>query len=153
MKDEEVCKEPRSIGFELKVVNNLIRRKLDNTFQDELQGELAGIQGPVLGYIHRFGSQRDVFQKDIEQEFNIRRSTATVMLQHLEQKGYVVREPVEHDARLKKILLTPKAVAHNEIIHKRIESFNSKLEEGITEEEKQTFLRILGKIKDNLESG
>ena len=75
------------------------------------------------------------------------------MLQHLEQKGYVVREPVEHDARLKKILLTPKAVARNEIIHKRIESFNSKLEEGITEEEKQTFLRILGKIKDNLESG
>ncbi|MBR1931072.1 MAG: MarR family transcriptional regulator [Lachnospiraceae bacterium] len=152
MKDDRKCGEYRSIGFELKIVNNLIRRKLDSTFQEDGMEELAGIQGPVLGYIHRFGAERDIFQKDIEREFNIRRSTATVMLQHLEQKGYVIRQPVEHDARLKKILLTAKAVEHNEMIHKRIQEFNAQLEAGITEKEREQFFGILRKIEENLQT-
>ena len=52
----------------------------------------------------------DVYQKDVEQEFRIRRSTATVMLQSLEQKGYLVRVASTEDARLKRILLTEKAI-------------------------------------------
>ena len=142
--------EYRGIGFELKIVNNLIRRKLDGSFQEEGMEELAGIQGPVLGYIHHFGSDRDVFQRDIEREFNIRRSTATVMLQNLEQKGYVIRQPVERDGRLKKILLTEKALERNALIHRRIQEFNEELEFGITEEEREQFLMILRKIEENL---
>ena len=103
---EEDCEERRSIGFELKIVNNLIRRRLDGYFQEIGLEELAGIQGPVIGYIYRFGSRQDVFQKDIEREFNIRRSTATVLLQNLELNGYIIRQPIEQEARLKKILLT-----------------------------------------------
>lgn len=140
----------RAIGFELKAVNNLIRRKLDIRFASNELGELAGMQGPIVGYIHFHSRDKDVFQKDIEQEFKIRRSTATVMLQGLEQKGFIVRQPVEYDARLKKIVLTEKAVQDHMRIRQQIEAFHEELEAGITPEEKQEFFRILDKISANL---
>lgn len=138
------------IGFEIKAVNNLIRRKLDLTFSEGEFSELTGMQGPMIGYIHENNKVRDVFQKDIEKAFNIRRSTATVMLQTLEQKGYIVRQSVEQDARLKKILMTPKAEQYHMKIIEMIGKFNKELELGITAEEKEEFLRILDKVKDNL---
>ena len=87
----------------------------------------------------------------MEKRFNIRRSTATVMLQNLEQKGYIVREAVHSDARMKRIVLTQKAIRHNLAIRDQIDAFNKELEEGLTSEEKKMFLRILDKIKKNLE--
>lgn len=143
-------KENRSIGFQLKAVNNMIRRKIDSMFAEEGMEDLCGMQGPLIGYIFDKSKTQDVFQRDIEKEFTTRRSTATVMLQNLEQKGYVVRVPVERDARLKKIVLTEKAVEQNNLIRSRIVAFNERLEEGITPQEKKEFFDILDKITENL---
>lgn len=140
----------RSIGFRLKSVSNIIRRALDTRFAEDGIIEVCGMQGPMLGYIHDKSRIQDVFQRDIEGDFNIRRSTATVMLQTLEQKGFIVRVPVEHDARLKKIVLTDKAIEQNRMIREKIDAFNENIEAGITPEEKQEFFRILNKIEKNL---
>jgi len=140
-----------NIGFRLKCVNNMIRRKLDTEFAKTGLDEIVGMQGPMIGYIYDKSRDRDVFQRDLEKMFNIRRSTATVMLQTLEQKGFVVRESVEYDARLKKIVLTDKAVEQHMIIKKQIDIFHERLENGITPEEKQEFFRILDKITQNLQ--
>lgn len=140
-----------NIGFRLKCVNNMIRRKLDTEFAKTGLDEIVGMQGPMIGYIYDKSRERDVFQRDLEKMFNIRRSTATVMLQTLEQKGFIVRESVEYDARLKKIVLTDKAVEQHMIIKKQIDIFHERLEKGITPEEKKEFFRILDKITQNLQ--
>ena len=72
------------------------------------------------------------------------------MLQSLEQKGYLVRVASTEDARLKRILLTEKAIRHHDLIEEQIRNFNRELEAGLTEEEKETFLRILDKMMQNL---
>ena len=146
-----VSEEKREIALQIKSVNNLIRRNLDIRFAEAGLGELAGMQGPILGFLQKEGQQREIFQKDLEKRFNIRRSTATVMLQNLEQKGYIVREAVHSDARMKRIVLTQKTIRHNLAIRDQIDAFNKELEEGLTSEEKKMFLRILDKIKKNLE--
>ena len=140
----------QAIGFRMKAVNNMIRRKLDIRFAEAGMEELIGMQGPMLGFLADRAEKQDIFQKDIEKEFNIRRSTATVMLQNLEQKGYIVRESMEYDARLKKIVLTEKAIEANRAIHKEIAAFNEELESGITSEEKELFFSILDKVMKNL---
>lgn len=142
--------DKRLIGFQIKSVNNLIRRKLDIRFTEAGLGEISGVQGPMLGYISDHSKNQDVFQKDLEKEFNIRRSTATVMLQTLEQKGYIVREPVEHDARLKRIVLTPKAMKADQAIRKQVDAFNEELEANITPEEREALFKILDKVISNL---
>lgn len=140
----------KSMGLRLKSVNNMIRRALDAKFSEEGMEEVCGMQGPLIGYIFEQSRSRDVFQRDLEKEFNIRRSTATVMLQNMEQKGFIVREPVEQDARLKKIVLTDKAIELHNAIRRSIDVFNTYLEAGITQEEKEEFFRILDKVTENL---
>lgn len=141
----------RQIGFQVKAINNMIRRKLDIRFAEAGLEEISGMQGPLLGYLDRNSQERDIFQKDLEKQFNIRRSTATVMLQNLEQKGYIVRESVDSDARLKRIVLTQKAIEVNQEVRKQIDAFNEELEQGLTTEEKELFLQISDKIIRNLE--
>ena len=140
-----------NIGFRLKRINNMIRRKLDAEFAKTGLDEIVGMQGPMIGYIYEKSRSQDVFQRDLEKAFNIRRSTATVMLQTLEQKGFVKRENVEYDARLKKVVLTEKAVQQHMIIRQQIDVFHEKLEQGITPQEKEEFFRILDKITQNLQ--
>ena len=142
--------ERPQIGFQLKFINNLIRRRMDVRFSEQGLGELSGMQGPMVGYIYDNCKKQDIFQKDIEKVFNIRRSTATVMLQNLELKGFITRQAVEHDARLKKIMVTEKAEQYSLRIREQIDEFHRELEQGITEEEKEEFSRILDKIQENL---
>ena len=145
MNEEDVLSN-RQLGFELKAANNMIRRKMEVIFAQQDGYELNGMQGPLLGYLYHKSRNGDVYQKDVEREFRIRRSTATVMLQSLEQKGYLVRVASTEDARLKRILLTEKAIRHHDLIEEQIRIFNRELEAGLTEEEKETFLRILDKM-------
>ena len=149
MNEEDVLSN-RQLGFELKAANNMIRRKMEVIFAQQDGYELNGMQGPLLGYLYHKSRNGDVYQKDVEREFRIRRSTATVMLQSLEQKGYLVRVASTDDARLKRILLTEKAIRHHDLIEEQIRIFNRELEAGLTEEEKETFLRILDKMMHNL---
>ena len=73
------------------------------------------------------------------------------MLKLMETNGLIEKEPVPYDARLKKIVLTDKAIE----IHNQIEQNINKLEEsisrGITPEETEIFYKVLDKIKANLE--
>ena len=147
---EEKEEQGQRIGFQLKSINNLIKRNLVMRFDKAGLTELVGMQGPVIGFIYDKGQGGPIFQRDIEQAFDVRRSTATVMLQNLEQKGYIVREAVEQDARLKRIVLTEKAIEQNLRIRRQIDAFHDELEQGLTDGEKEEFTRILNKIKKNL---
>ncbi len=150
MDEETSVLKNRPLGFEIKAANNMIRRKMEVIFAQQDSYELNGMQGPLLGYLYHRSRNGDVYQKDVEKEFRIRRSTATVMLQSLEQKGYLVRVASTEDARLKRILLTEKAIEHHNLIEEQIRNFNRELEAGLTEEEKETFLCILDKMMQNL---
>ena len=79
---------------------------------------LTGPQGLVLGYLYDH-QDKDIFQKDIEATFNIRRSTATGLLQCLEGNGFVKRVSVDYDARLKKLSLIHILKIQNKKIHIR----------------------------------
>lgn len=70
---------------------------------------LTGSQARLLCFLSIVTLSEEVFQKDIEEVFGIRPSSATGLLQALEQQDFIRRVPVARDARLKKIVLTPKA--------------------------------------------
>ena len=86
-------KGERHVGGEIRVLSNLIKRCMD----DGMPPETTGMQGWIIGFLHR-NEDRDMFQRDVEAEFNIRRSTATGILQLMEKNGFLLREPVAYDA-------------------------------------------------------
>ena len=61
-------------------------------------------------------NDKDIYQKDLEKKFSVTRSTASKVVKLMVQKGLIVREEVESDARLKKLILTEKALNMHEAI-------------------------------------
>ncbi|MEA4912825.1 MAG: MarR family transcriptional regulator [Oscillospiraceae bacterium] len=148
---ESAERDGRHIGFEIRRLSNLIKRNLDH-FACEVYPEGAtGVQTWMLGYIARESAKGDLFQRDIEKRFNIRRPSATGMLQMLEKNGMITRESVPHDARLKKIMLTGKGRAVAEEMRKKIEAFDAALCETIKPDDLAAFYRVIDRIRDQME--
>ena len=122
------------VGFEIKTVHNLLKRDFDKLPIHDKFNNLTGVQKWVVAYLSEHEGQ-DVFQRDLEEEFSIRRSTATGILQLMEKNDLIIRQTVSYDARLKKLVLTKKASEIQHEIHKEIEKHDKKVREGITEEE------------------
>ena len=142
-------KQERHLGFELRTLNNLLKRYMESTKPTELD-KSTGVHGWAIRYFYD-NRDRDVFQRDFEARFSIRRSTATNMLKLMEKNGIIQREAVSYDARLKKIVLTDKAVFIHEKATKNLATIENKLKKGITEEELELFYSVADKIKANLE--
>ena len=115
------------------------------------KSDVTMMQGWVIGFLCS-NSDRDMFQKDIEQRFEIRRSTATAMLQLMEKNGYITRHSVDYDARLKKICVTEKAKLLHKSILDRIEATEKQMLTGISKEEIDAFFSIIDKMKDNIKN-
>lgn len=137
------------IGFEVIRAANLIRRDIDNVMSGRKIEKLTGMQGRVIGFLCR-NLNKEIFQRDIETEFSIRRSTATTMLQTMEKHGLIKRVAVEYDARLKRILPTDIAFERHKIFEYEVNKVEASVLNGITEAEAQTLLTILKKIRKNL---
>ncbi|NMB63227.1 MAG: MarR family transcriptional regulator [Chloroflexi bacterium] len=139
-----------AIGFEIKTLSNLIKRRIDLNISQQNPVELTGMQGWIIGYLFDHQDQ-DVFQRDIEARFNIRRSTATGVLQRMEKKGLIRREFYQNDARLKKLVLTPEAIDIHENVIREIDRIESRLSAGLTASELETFFTLIAKIRKSIE--
>lgn len=139
----------RQLGFEIRTLNNLVKRYFEQHKPEEFK-ESTGVHGWAIRFFYE-NRDKDVFQRDFESRFSIRRSTATNMLKLMEKNGLIVRESVDYDARLKKIVLTEKAIQIHKKATQNIELLESSIKEGITEDEIASFYCVLDKIKANLE--
>ena len=148
---EHLHEHPKMIGFEIKTAAHMMKRKIDWRTQENDGEPMTPMHGWIIGYLHRNRGQKEIFQRDIEAEFLIRRSTATVILQLMEKNGMIVREAVPYDARLKKIVLTEQGIKRFEEVKTEIQKVETKLQNGLTQEEKNAFFAIMDKIKKNLE--
>ena len=143
-------KERNDIGFKIRMLSNLIKRDVEKG-KDELGINLPkGINGWAISYFYN-NSGKDIFQKDFEAEFSIRRSTASNILKTMEQNGFIKRVSVESDARLKKIILTEKAVNIHKAVLNNINKREERLRKGLTEQEIDAFLKIADKLMANME--
>ena len=72
--------------------------------------DLTTMQKHVLKFILLETMHRDLYQKDIEEEFQIRKPTVTGILKLMEKNGLqFTRESAKQDARLKQIIPTEKS--------------------------------------------
>ena len=135
-------------GKVINKISNRLRRR-SKAVQEAIG--ISGAQGNILSYILAEGEKRSIYQKDIEQEFGLRPSTATEVLKTLEGRGLIRRIPDEMDGRYKKIVFTERASEIESAIKDEIMKSERLLLTGISQEEKEEFLRIAEKMLGNLE--
>ena len=95
------------IGLHINKLSRLISRKVDAAVLSAIDDNITVSQAYVIDFITD-NNDRDVFQKDLEMEFDLKRSSVSLMLNNMEKHDLIKRVPVAEDARLKKIILTEK---------------------------------------------
>lgn len=118
--------------------------------EEEPAGGLTNVQRRVLNFILLATIDQEIYQKDVEEKFHIRRSTATGILKLMEKNGLIFRESVERDGRLKRIVPTEKAAALRGEVLESIRSLESMMAEGIGKEEFDICIRVLRRMSENL---
>lgn len=136
------------IGFQIRTLSNLIKRKINQMVAEE-EETLTAHQGWVLNYITQCRDM-DIMQRDIEKKFSIRRSTASHMLQLMEKNGYIQRISVPDDARMKKLIITEKGIEAQKRMQDRLCRFEDIFQSHISPEDLQHLKRILRQLEENI---
>ena len=141
---------PQVIPAQLRRVGNLIFRKINQFARANGVEEGTPMHGWIVEYLY---THRDapVFQRDIERDFSITRSTVTNILQLMERKGYIQRQSVPQDARLKMLVLTEKGREFHEKTMLSLHQTDDYVASLLTEEENAELLRLLNKLRKGLE--
>ena len=132
----------------------MFRRHLDNAIanaQADDSGTVSGRNFWILRYLEDHRNE-DVFQKDLENIFKIRRSTVSKTVELMEQKQLLARVPVNGDARMKKLCLTPKADAVLADVKKAVSGLEDELKTSFDPKDYDTLMGLLRQLCAFLEA-
>lgn len=141
----------RMIGHELKILNNSIIRYFENNTDSDYDSEITSANAWIIGYISQHPNT-DVFQRNLEKDCGTTRSTISKVVNLMEKKGLIKRQSVEGDARLKKLVLTPKAERLAEQMQKRMLRMDEKLTRGFSKEELEELAAYIRRMQENINS-
>lgn len=126
-------------------LSNMLRRKL-SMFSS--RKEFSGSEGKILHFL--LAQTEDIFQKDIEEEYGIRPPTATGILKQMEKNGLITREAMPYDNRMKKIVLTDKALTYQNQVVSDLTELEQELIKDISGKKMKVFFEVIEKMIDNL---
>jgi len=141
----------RALGLELRTLSNLTRRYFEQYSHKKCIEAITGTNSWIIAYIGRKTDEgENVYQRDLETHFGVTRSTASKVVNLMVEKGLILRESVPHDARLKKLTLTARALEIKRLMDEDHARFERVLRTGFDEDELQMIFDCLDRMKNNL---
>lgn len=139
----------KRIGREVSCLKNLFSRNIENNETIRFVNEITSANANILRFLAK-NQNTDIYQKTIEENFSITKSTTSKILKLMEQNGLIKRLGVDNDARLKKIILTEKGLAINESVRNVLDDVEKKALDGFSEDEIDMLYSFFDRIKINL---
>ena len=134
--------------FYIFIYNNQIDKKVHLSYSNS---NLNPLQWYIIKYIlDNISKNKEVFQKDIEKEFDISKSHASEILKNFERDGLIIRNASNKDSRMKNILATQKAVEISNEIETNISIMEDNLTQNITDDELNDLFKLLNKLIENI---
>ena len=141
--------ERQHVGLVVKLLHQQFRHCFEHNANAQGMDDISIVHGHILGFLARHAGE-DVFQKDIEAEFRISRSTVTSIMQVMEKNELIERFPVAYDSRLKKVCLTPHGLEMHKLSVAVINETEKQTCRDLSAEELQKFFEIAKRIEQNL---
>lgn len=138
-----------AVGFLVRELGNELRKNREKNDATVVPGNLTMMQRWIIGYLAH-NTDHDVYQRELEAELNIGKSTLTEVLHLMEKNDLVCRVASPDDGRCKKIVLTEKSRQIDSIISRNIMETERRLREGIPEADVEIFLKTIKKMIANL---
>ena len=134
-----------NIGAGLRALDNRIMRYVEQRFRGLDNDMITGTNSWIMLYLYK-NIERDVYQRELEEEFGITRSTVSKVVKLMEQKGLIERCPDETDARRLLIRLTDKARG----IASEMDSARNELNDRLLRGFEQQDIDILNEYMDRM---
>ena len=134
---------------ELRLLNISLQRVMRSVCGFE-EHKLPAVSSMIVHDIFRKGGSGG--QKVVENEFDLRRSTASQQLNKLERSGYITREVSQTDGRSKRIFLSEKAVREQSEIKHKFDEIENYLQSALLPDEREKFFVLCGKIRSLCET-
>ncbi len=138
------------IGYDLAGVANFFKHRTTEIQKKVYPSNLSAANGYIISYLCE-NEDKDIYQKDIEKEFDLGRSSVSAILSELERVNLIERKSVAIDNRLKKVVVTPAAKLINDACKREIDHFFFDLASDLTEEQVAEFVNVLTVMKKNSE--
>lgn len=143
-----------NILFQIKSLEEIMMRKF---FMKEVKTRLkekkisSPTQMRIIDYILQ-NEGKKVYQKDLEQAFNLRRATISEVLKTMEKNNTIVREISKDDNRTKEIKLSKESKKIFDMSKKRILELEKVIIKDIDSSDLKTFTSVINKMKENIEN-
>ena len=109
------------------------------------------LKGPHVSCLYYLSMQDGLTSAELCERADEDKAAISRSLDYLEKNGYIVRTPMENDARLKRIELTQKALDHENRVRENIMVIEEAMHEGFSKEEFNMMLGFLDRVIDNME--
>mgnify|MGYP003362485385 FL=1 len=106
---------------------------------------LTGMQMSVIDFLSRRGGV-DTFQVDVEREFHVQRSTASVLIKRMVEHGLVTRVVATSDSRKRQLKLTAQGQQLVPIVTAHLEQQDGLMVAGLTTQEAVAFRHALENV-------
>ena len=138
----------KDCGMWIHVLSHKLKKRMNADVQSL---GITGVQSRLMHYILIKCTEGPVFQRDVENAFDMCRSTATGILQLMEKNGLILRENVASDARLKSLIPTKKAEQLDAQIGELLRQTERRLTQGLSDEQLALFRDSATRMSANLD--
>lgn len=141
--------ENNSIGYYIINTDKLIGRYILDKFDKKARHRISPMQVMIMNYLLK-NQNKKVFQQDICDTFNLRRSTVSGILTTMEKNDIIRRKVDTEDPRKNEVKLTKIFINNTKRVSNELVKMESILEQNFTQEEKEELIRLLQKLEGNL---
>lgn len=140
----------KHIARDLKRVDIEIGQRLFSIAKEkDIPAPPSPLQARILEFLFK-NEDNEVNQKDIEQHLCVSKATISGALFSMEKNGFIKRVTSQKDQRSKQIIITDSSREAYNSLSMVFEEVNKELLEGVTEDEIDTFYKILDKFSKNI---
>lgn len=135
-----------SLGYVVNHFARLMARDLDARIKPH------GIALGAFPALLQLWEKDGLTQKELVAKLGIEQPTLAATLARMERDGFVTRRRDQGDARVQRIRLTDKAKALRDVAHAEASAINEKALSGLSDQERQTLMTLLGRVIVALET-
>ncbi len=139
----------KPIGAQIHFTSICIENYISSYFAKVSHLNLTPMDCSSLRYIY-YHKDEVLYAKDLMKFTNLSKATTSQTLSSLEKKGLIRMECEKEDRRRKKIILTEAGMKAINEVEEDFVQITMKIEEGFSEQEKETLSESLKKIRMNV---
>ena len=139
----------KDILLEIKSLQNELIRKTFKEIKHVHNCLISPVQMQIMDYLLK-NNDKDVYQKDLENILNVRKSTLSGVISTMTKNSIIKRVTSDKDLRNNKIVFTDEVLTKQKEMKVYFDKVNKIIIKGIDQNKINTFLEVINLMKKNI---